>query len=306
MNVSISSPMACAGRRQAIMAVLAAVVLWASAFPAMKSLLARMDPLAMIWSRMAIASLFLLPVMIRSWSRVQWRRGDGWWLLALVVFEPGLYFLFETQALQYTSAAQAGMIVALLPIMAATGGALFFREGLKLRILAGLFLSVIGVAGLTLAGDANVHAPSPWLGNTLEFLAMVCAVGYILIVKHLGKRHDIWFLTAVQMVGGFILFLPGAVILFTKDAAIFGNFIDLSLLVYLGLGVTVLAYGLYNTGISRLTAAQATVLLNLIPVLAVVMSWLTLGETLSLLQVLFAGVTLAGVALSQWQRRKGA
>ncbi len=301
MSVLASSPASAAYRRRALIAVFGAVFLWASAFPAMKSLLARMDPMAMVWVRMAIASLVLLPLMVRSWPRAQRERGDGWWLLALVIFEPGLYFLLETKALQYTSAAQAGMVVALFPLMAAAGGALFFRERLSGQVVAGLILSVLGVVGLTLAGEADIHAPAPWLGNLLEFLAMVCAVGYIMIVKRLGQRYDIWLLTGIQMTGGFFLFLPGAVTLFTQPEPLFSSLFDLSLLVYLGVGVTVLAYGLYNTGVARLPAAQAAALVNLIPVLAVIMSWATLGETLNLLQIAFAAVTLAGVALSQWR-----
>ncbi len=282
-----------------VLAVLGAVFLWASAFPVMKALLARMDPWAMIWARMAVASLVLAPLVWRAWPRARRQRGDVWWLLALVTLEPCLYFVLEITALRYTSAAQAGMVVALFPLMAAVGGALFFHERLTRPVLTGLLLSVAGVVGLTLAGTPNMHAPDPWLGNVLEFLAMICGVGYMLIVKRLAPRYDIWLLTGIQMSAGLFFFLPGARPLLLEGGLMRLDAVSLALLAYLGAGVTVLAYGLYNLGISRLPAARAATLVNLLPVITLGLSWMFLGERLNPLQLLFAVITLAGVWLAQ-------
>ena len=72
-------------------------------------------------------------------------------------------------------------------------------------------------------------------------------------------------------------------------------------LVYLGSVVTVGAYDLYNFGVSRLPASQATGFINLIPVFTLVFAWLLLGERLNGQQLLAAGLVFAGVALSQWR-----
>jgi drug/metabolite transporter (DMT)-like permease len=61
----------------------------------------------------------------------------------------------------------------------------------------------------------------------------------------------------------------------------------------------VLAYGLYNAGVSRLSAARASVMLNMIPVIAFLISWVWLGERLNAAQMAFAALTLAGVFLAQ-------
>jgi drug/metabolite transporter (DMT)-like permease len=295
------------GRKSAgagvVLAVLGAVFLWASAFPVMKALLARMDPWAMIWARMAVATLLLAPLMWRAWPRARRRPGDLKWLLLLVLLEPCLYFILEITALRHTSAAQAGMVVALFPLMAALGGALFFKERLTRAMLAGLLLSVAGVIGLTLAGAPDLHAPRPWLGNFLEFLAMICGVGYMLIIKRLAPRYDIWLLTGLQMSAGFLFFLPGARPLLMEGGLWRLDGLSLLLLIYLGAGVTVLAYGLYNIGISRLPAASAAVLVNLLPVITLGLSWGFLGERLNALQLAFAVLTLAGVFLAQKQGR---
>ncbi len=291
------------GEAAVLLAVFGSVLLWASAFPVMKALLGVMHPMAMIWARMIIASIILLPFVARGWKRAERRKGDIWWLLALAGFEPCLYFSLEMHALTLTSASQAGMVVAVFPLLAALGGVIFYHEPMSRNMSAGLLLSIAGVIGLTLAGGPDLSAPHPWLGNFMEFLAMVAATGYMLIVKRMSRRYDIWLLTGIQMMTGAVFFLPGAFDLFGPDRAVLSTPRNGGLLLYLGIGVTVLAYGLYNAGISRLTAARASVMLNLIPVLAVLISWLWLGERLNSVQMLFAALTLAGVMLAQKRPR---
>jgi len=288
-----------AGEGRVLLAVFGAIVLWASAFPVMKALLADFSPMAIIWARMVVASALLFPAIMRHWPRAERRRGDYWWLLALVAFEPCLYFVLEINALRYTSASQAGMVVSLFPLMVAVGAMAFYREPLTRRMVAGMLVSIAGVIGLTLAGVPDISAPRPWLGNFLEFLAMVTGVGYILIIKRMARRYNIWLLTAIQMMAGTVFFLPGAFELFGANSAALAQPGNLALLIYLGVGVTVLAYGLYNVGISRLPAAKAGAMLNLLPVIAVAMSWAWLGETLNGAQIAFAALTLAGVMLAQ-------
>ncbi|MGV8455706.1 EamA family transporter, partial [Pseudomonas aeruginosa] len=60
--------------------------------------------------------------------------------------------------------------------------------------------------------------------------------------------------------------------------------------VYLGVVVTVGAYGLYNFGVGRLPASQASGFINLIPVFTLVFAALLLGETLNGPQMLAAGL----------------
>jgi drug/metabolite transporter (DMT)-like permease len=72
-------------------------------------------------------------------------------------------------------------------------------------------------------------------------------------------------------------------------------------LLYLGVVVTVGAYGLYNFGISRLSATEASGYTNLIPLFTLAFAVPLLGETLNTLQMLAAAVLFGGVALSQWR-----
>ena len=286
-------------RWQAVLPLLTAMALWGSSFIALKMAFAELPPLWVIFGRMALGSL----VFLAAWrwrGRIEYRRGDWKYLLGLTVCEPCLYFIFEALALQNTSASQAGMITAMLPLMVAMGAFLFLGERVTRMSLAGFVLAVAGVVWLSLGGQADEHAPAPLLGNFYEFLAMLCAVGYILLVKYLSGRYSAFFLTAMQSFVGAIFFLPVAMWSAPMPQSVGGQ--SLWAVVYLGVIVTVGAYGLYNFGVSRLPASQASAFINLIPLFTLLLAAVLLGERLTGQQMAGAALVFVGVALSQWRR----
>jgi drug/metabolite transporter (DMT)-like permease len=158
---------------------------------------------------------------------------------------------------------------------------------------------VVGAVWLSLASESDGHAPQPLLGNFYEFLAMLCATGYTLLLKHLSSRYSAFFLTAMQAFIGSVFFLPLASITSPVPESV--SALGIGAMIYLGTVVTVGAYGLYNFGVSRLPASQATGFINLIPVFTLIFAWGFLGERLTGVQLLAAGLVFVGVALSQWR-----
>jgi drug/metabolite transporter (DMT)-like permease len=276
-----------------------AMLLWGSSFIALKLAFAELPPLWVIFARMALGSL----VFLCAWrwrGRCCYRRGDWKYLLALAVCEPCLYFVFEAIALQNTSASQAGMITALLPLLVAVGAFVFLRERITRTTLAGFLLALGGVLWLSLGGKADEHAPAPLLGNLFEMLAMVSAMGYTLTLKYLSERYSAFLLTAMQAFVGTLFFLPLAA--WSAPLPISISPQALAAVIYLGGVVTVGAYGLYNFAVSRLPASQASAFINLIPLFTLLLAVLLLGESLDGQQLFGAGLVFSGVALSQWRR----
>jgi drug/metabolite transporter (DMT)-like permease len=69
--------------------------------------------------------------------------------------------------------------------------------------------------------------------------------------------------------------------------------------VYLGIFVSIGAYGLYNFSVSRMPASQASAFVNLIPAFTVFLGWLILGERFTPLQYVASIIVFTGVFLSQ-------
>ena len=285
------------GKGKAMLALWGAVILWSSSFIALKFAFTRFDPMVVIFGRMVIASVCFLFVY-RKLCNVDYRPGDWKPLLFMGICEPGFYFIFEALALTYTDASQAGMICALLPLMVAVAARFTLKERISARTWSGFAIAMLGAMALSAFAESTVTAPNPALGNFLEFLAMVCATGYMITLKKLTPRYNPWFLTMIQAFIGSVFYFP-LLFLPTTDLPTQFDFTGVAAVVYLGVFVTIMAYGLYNYGMSKISASQASAFVNLIPVFTLVFGWLLLNERLNALQYVASAVVLAGVWLSQ-------
>lgn len=280
-----------------ILALSAASILWASAFIAFKLAFTAYDTMFVVFGRMLVATICFLPLYPRFRSQ-PYRRGDWKPIVLMGLCEPGLYFLFETAAIKNTEAAQAGMIVAMLPLMVAVGAHFLLKEKVTPRTWAGFGVAVVGAALLSLLSSATENAPDPALGNFLEFMAMCCATGYTILLKKLSARYSPMFLTASQALLGCLFFLP---LMFLPGQRLPTEFVLVPAMsiVYLGAASTLGAYGLYSYGVSKIPACQASAFVNLIPVATVIMARIVLDEVFSLGQYAASALVLGGVLLSQ-------
>lgn len=285
-----------------VFALLGASFLWASSFVALKVAFRHYDPMVVIFGRMLVASL-CFALLWRNFRNVKYQKGDWKPLTFMALCEPCLYFIFEALALENTHASQAGMIVSLLPLIVAIGAHFVLKEHVTRRTLSGFLLAVIGAVWLSAGAEAGVDAPNPVLGNFLEFLAMVCASGYMIMLKRMSVRYSPLFLTAVQAIQATVFYFP-LLFLPTTDMPQSFSMEGCLSIVYLGAFITLGAYGLYNYGLSKVPAHQASAFTNLIPVLTLFMSWIYLGEVLTPMQYAASVVVLAGVILSQTKTRK--
>lgn len=290
--------------RQALpsLALLLAMVLWGSSFVALKYGFQTMHPLLVILGRMTVASVCFLP-FFRSFHSMGLQRRHLLPLLGMCLCEPCLYFTFESAALVYTSASQAAMITTMLPLMVVLAAGIFLGERITARILAGFLVAVSGALWLSLAGTGNEQSPQPLLGNFLEFMAMVCATGYTILMKLLSKELHPFFLTGMQAFSGMVFFLPILLLPKVHVAAAF-TVPGMLTILYLGIVVSVCAYGLYNYAVSKIPASQAAAFVNLIPVFSILLGYILLDERLSFWQIVACCLVFAGVFISQQPLRR--
>ena len=272
-----------------------AMAIWGSTFVAMKVLVVDLPPMFILFWRM----VFALGAFILLWKWVfkgnRYQSGDIFYFILMGLFEPCLYFMLESEALVHTSAGQAGMVTALFPIMLAVAAYWFFAERVGRFQVFGLFLGVAGVVWMTLVSEQVEMAPNPLLGNSLEALAMMSAIGYTLMVKRLSARYTPLFLTSLQAVAGIVFFGVGLMFEVPPEKVEVHHW---WILVYLGVGATLGAYGLYNYVVSKVPASQVAGYINLIPVFAVGCSVVFLGEVIGLTQLMAMMLIFVGIALS--------
>jgi len=280
------------------LALIGGMILWSSSYIALKIAFRAYDPLVVIFSRMLVGSICFLLVGLRYRYTIRYQKGDYRLILFMALCEPCLYFIFEAQAIVYTTASQAGMIAAILPVLVMVSAVFFLNERIRITGWAGALLAVAGAIWLTIESSPQVNSPNPPLGNFLEFLAMVCCAGYLVTMRKLAIRYSPFFLTAVQTVIGAVFFFPLLMLPVTKLPTTL-NYPSAIATFYLGAVVTTGAYSLNNWALKYIPASRAASYVNLIPVFSVFWGWSVLGETLSLMQIYAAAVVLAGVWLIQ-------
>lgn len=269
-------------------------LIWGGAFIVLKIVLASLTVSQVLLGRVLLAALIYAVL----WPRIpkpDYRRGDWKYLGLLALCEPFLLFTFETLGLRYTTASQAGMIVACVPLTVAVGAYFLYRETVRRRSMAGIALAVLGVVIVSAFGGEVSGAPNPLLGNFFMACAVLSGTCYALTVKHLAARYSFLFLSAVQVFGATLLFLPGA-LMDPLPASL--SWEVLGGIAYLGIGLTFCVYFLINYALTRVKAAHVILFSNLIPVFTLLLAFFILDERLNAIQYAGAALVMGGVLLA--------
>ena len=281
-----------------ILSLTFAMFIWAISFIALKAAMEDLGPFTVIFLRMLIASLCFV-YFIKSFLKYDFSKKDIKYIFLLALFEPCLYFIFESKSLQYTTASQAGMITSLMPIITAMAAGYFLKEIISKQIIFGSFIAMSGAIWLSLQGTSSIDAPNPLLGNFLELLAMICGAGYTITARYLSDKYSALFITAIQVFIGAIFFTPLFLYeYFTIDMNItIKSFLWIA---YLGIVVTLAGYGLYNYALTKIEASKAAMFVYLIPVFTLILAYFILNEKLSIFEFIACFVILFGVFISEF------
>lgn len=273
-----------------------AMVIWGSSFMVIKIALIDLQPMTLVWFRMLVGLLAI--AFISCWfPRPHIARADFPALILMALFEPCLYFLFETHALVFTTSAAAGVTMSLLPLSVALASAWFLDEPLSRRTLW-LVVSMVGAMLLAAGADIQQTAPRPILGSLLIVGAILAATAYTVVIKRLIHRYSVQTLVGMQCVIGALFYTPIWWVLDGSWPRISAT--GWSAVMYLGIVVTLGAYGLFTRALSTLPATAAGAATNLVPVVAVVCGLVFLEERLTLAQ--WIGIAAVFFGLIAWQQ----
>ena len=113
---------------------------------------------------------------------------------------------------------------------------------------------------------------------SIHFLFFIFLIGTILLLP--------FYISEYQHAGGFELSIS-----------------NVTILVYLSLGASVICFLLWNLAIAKLGSGRAALFGNLIPVFSSIEAVLILGEKISWVQVVSFGIVIIGLIISNLQKR---
>jgi drug/metabolite transporter (DMT)-like permease len=278
--------------RTALGAGLVTVVLWGSAFVAIRDAGQTLSPGALALGRLLVSVLVLGAFVARRREPLPGRR-DLVGIAAFGALWLCVYSVSVNEAERRVDAGTAAMVVNLGPILIAVGAGLFLREGFPRGLFAGCAVAFAGCAVISLASS---RAGAGLLGIALLVVAVLAYAGAAVIQKPVLARVSPLQVTFLGCVAGAIVCLPFAPSLAGGLGS--GN---LGWVLWLGIAPTAIGFATWTYALRHADAGRVASLNFLIPVVAVVLAWAVLGETPPRLAAVGGALCLAGVWIARRQ-----
>ena len=284
------------GHRRAHLALLAAITLWGSTFIITKQTMDEIGPFALTFLRFLIGFLVLWPIAGRQGFRPAM-------IVQPVFLQFGLtgvalFYGLQNLGLLYTSASATALIEAGIPAITALFSFLLLRERITPPRLAGIAVTLAGVALVTgtKSADAGTQA---LLGNLLVFGAALSFAIYTIQGKKLAADYPPAVSTAASFGAGLIFLTPtlvGELYLNGMPHVSAGGWLAI---LYLGIGTSALTLFLWNYALQYVETSAAALYTSLAPVTGIGFA-LLLGESTTPVQLAGGALAIAGVWVGNW------
>lgn len=257
-------------------------------------------PVMLAQMRWTFAFLILLPF---AWPRLRYelpvlRQNIGivivLSLTGITAFNTMLYW-----SLQYTTAINATLMQSSAPLLIGLVSWALFGDPLTRLQIAGVFLSLCGVATIVSGGDpARLFGLSLNVGDVAIVIAMAIYAIYATLLRKRPTVAPLSLVCATMGIGAVLLlpFTVGEYVSGARFAAL--DLGGLAAIGYVSVFPSILSYVCFNRGVELIGANRAGPFFHLIPLFGVILAVLFLGERLALFHVVGAALIIGGVVIA--------
>lgn len=270
------------------------VVLWASAFVAIRHVGQEMSAGALSLGRLLVGSV-LLGIFVFTRPR-RWPAREDWKLLLVCgVLWFGVYNLALNAAERHLDAGTTAMLVNIGPLLIALLAGVLLKEGFPRQLVIG---SAVAFGGVVLIGLSSADGDAEAWGVVLCLAAAAAYAIGVVSQKPLLARLPALEVTWLSCVIGAIACLPfgPALVREVRPSTIWW-------VVFLGAFPTAIAFTTWAYALARTTAGRMGATTYLVPPITIFLGWLLLGESPAPLAYAGGLLCLLGVAVSRYRRR---
>lgn len=278
-----------------ILSVLGALVIWGSSFVAIKFAYTTYPPLTLAAVRFVVATLILGALTLLPKNRVKLEKKDILTVAVCGLTGIMLYAVLQNIAMQWTSASSATLIIASYPIITLLMESLIYKTKLSWMKIVAILIAICGVVILSYVKTES-RISGELLGILLLMAAGVFWAVYNFMMKRVVNQYPPITLLFYITLFGTIFLLPLS--LFERTAWQTPTLLSFSMMLFLGVFCSVIAYLLYNRGLKTMAPSTITSMLNLMPIIGVFFSWILLGEQVTLRKIIGGTIVILGVMLS--------
>jgi len=220
------------------------------------------------------------------------------------IFGVTLCYYFYFNGLNGSSAFNAGIIEATIPLITLLIAAMSGMEHVKSWQLLGLVIAYLGVTITITGGDLDILSAASYnFGDVMLLVSTLCFGIYNVLIKR-------WIIPLPGMIRMFYLFFYGSIAFlpwvlidsFHLQSYCYPGksitLVSIAALLFMSIGGSVLAYLFFNHGIDEIGATKAASFINLVPFITVILSVFVLKEPAGMFKWIGALVIVAGVMVS--------
>jgi drug/metabolite transporter (DMT)-like permease len=262
------------------------------------------SPLAVASWRFFVAALVLGIMLALREGRPRWS-GRQWLMLAALglsgVFFYNVFFLY---GLRHVEAGRGALVTALIPAMVALADWLLFRFPMSPTKALGIVLALSGCLLVVTRGHpTQLFTGGIGIGEWLLMGSVVSWVSYTLISRYFSRQLSPLSIAFGGCLMGWLMLTAAAL----ADGTLFDlgaiSWRGASSIVFLGLLGTAVAFTWYSEAISRIGTTRSAAFINLVPVSAVLLGTLLLGERLGIAVLGGGAVIILGVFMTNHTAR---
>jgi drug/metabolite transporter (DMT)-like permease len=270
------------------------VVLWASAFVAVRAAGHDFTGGPLAFGRLLVASVVLGLVVLARHEPLPARRFVPGLVICGVLWF-GIYNVALNEAERRVDAGTAAMLVNVGPILIALIAGFVLHEGFPRSLFTGCAVAFAGVVTIGLATSADGVTAS-W-GAVLCLVAALTYAGGVVAQKPLLDGNSALMVTWIACTVGAVVCLPFGPQLLDQAGRASGEHV--AAIAYLGVFPTAIAFTTWAYALARSTAGRTGSMTYLVPPLVVLMGWLVLSETPPLLALPGGVLCLVGAGLAR-------
>lgn len=256
------------------------------------------------FARMVLAAAVLIALMLLArrestgWERVVPRidRFDWARIVGIALAGMFLFSIFMLYGMKEVSGAIGGIVMATTPAVTAVGAILFLGDRLDRWTSIAVGAAVAGVLAVNLGGVEAGSSGNVLLGSLLVFGAVCGEASYTLLGKRVSADLEPITIAALAALLASMLFAPLAALQLgdVEWGAIAAT--DWAALGWWGLGTMAVGSVLWYSGVSRAPGTTASAFMGVMPVSALILSYLLLGEAFRWIHLVGMVAVLVGIA----------
>jgi drug/metabolite transporter (DMT)-like permease len=286
--------------QKALLSVALCTIIWSIASPFFKWAMQTTPPFTLAFYRFFFATLIMLPI---ARKKIKIRFEDFYRIFLLAVTGVTFNISFFYLGLSLAQSIDSPIIASVMPIFLVFGSMIFLHERPKIKVIMGIFVSLIGVFIIILRPVDHMSLFGSILGNIYLIISVLSLVSYTLLLKRFKPRYAsstlIFWMFLIATITFFPLYIlqsPNIHSLFKIDKeGIFG-------IVYGTLFSSLLAQVCYNYSVKRLNSDEIGLFTYIGPIVTALVAIPLLHEQITFSYLLgslfvFLGLFIAEVKL---------